>query len=697
VRIVLAQPGTEITRQVVALGDRNARFLGHFPEAAFQREAGKERIIAAVDEAERVVGYVLFRTTRERAVVQHLCVDTSARGKGVARRLTDELKLRTRHLGSIVCHCAKEFTDSLAIWQRLGFVPMGEKAGRGANRRPLIRLVFDHGHGHLFSDLEATLAEDTIVAVMDLNVALALHDLEDEESDAEVAVLRSDWLQEEVSLWVTNESLGEVARQDDLVERRRRTRQLLGVPAVSRGPAEDQIHNEVVTLMGAPVRLQDASDRRQLAQAIAGEAEVFLTRDEGILKHAEAIEERFAMAVLRPSELVLRLDEIARRGDYAPARLHGSAIEARLLRAGEIDAVVSYFLNNAAGEPRHELRDTLCRLAAQPDKSHVLLVEGNKGDGKPFRALLAWEEGGSGRANIVLLRAFPDRLAETLVRHLLYLVIRRSVGAGPCVVAITDRMTIHPVGSAADALGFVNEAGCLLKWSARGIRLRPVLAEEMASSASACGQGRAALAPLVNLCRAPDISVADEASLERLIWPCLLNSAHLQTFVVPIQPRYARDLFDAGLGSESLFGGNPALLLNCENVYYRSSHVEVVRAPSRVLWYVSYDGDQVVRQLRGFSAVLGTEVGSAKDLFRKYRRLGVYEWGDVAGMTDGDPQGEVMVIRFGPTECFPNPMNGPMLRGLIAKHRAAGPPPLTMPVEIPGSCLEEIMGFCYGN
>ena len=75
--------------------------------------------------------------------------------------------------------------------------------------------------------------------------------------------------------------------------------------------------------------------------------------------------------------------------------------------------------------------------------------------------------------------------------------------------------------------------------------------------------------------------------VERDLWPLKLRDFDLPAFIVPIRPEWAMHLFDVEIASQDLFGGEPKLILNAENVYYRSSFPKVLHSPGRVLWYVS--------------------------------------------------------------------------------------------------------------
>ena len=52
----------------------------------------------AIDSAEECVGYLLYRISRERAIIVHLCVTSAARRNGIASRLIEYLKAEVKDL-----------------------------------------------------------------------------------------------------------------------------------------------------------------------------------------------------------------------------------------------------------------------------------------------------------------------------------------------------------------------------------------------------------------------------------------------------------------------------------------------------------------------------------------------------------------------------------------------------------------------
>jgi hypothetical protein len=148
------------------------------------------------------------------------------------------------------------------------------------------------------------------------------------------------------------------------------------------------------------------------------------------------------------------------------------------------------------------------------------------------------------------------------------------------------------------------------------------------------------------------------SQLEHVLWPGKLAEACLRSYIVPIRPHYAEQLFESRLAGESFLGADLDLALNPESAYYRSARFASMRFPSRVLWYVS-DNDiyQDVKSIRACSRVTEIMIGTPKLLFRRFGRLGVYKWRKVVE-TAGGLNRKLMAFRFDDTELLrPVPWN----------------------------------------
>ena len=117
-------------------------------------------------------------------------------------------------------------------------------------------------------------------------------------------------------------------------------------------------------------------------------------------------------------------------------------------------------------------------------------------------------------------------------------------------------------------------------------------------------------------------------------------------------------LFDEAIARGTLFGAEPELVLSSENAYYRHAiNPASIPAPARILWYVSHqEFEPHSKQIRACSLLEEVSVGRPKNLYRRFRRLGVYEWSDVIGLADNDENRDVMVLRFSHTELLTSPI-----------------------------------------
>lgn len=163
--------------------------------------------------------------------------------------------------------------------------------------------------------------------------------------------------------------------------------------------------------------------------------------------------------------------------------------------------------------------------------------------------------------------------------------------------------------------------------------------------------------------------------LEQGFWPLKITGAGIPASTVPIRPEWARQLFDRGLSEGELFPARSELVLNRENVYYRSSKSPGPDAPSRLLWYVSQsrNSPETTGCIRACSRLLSKETASAKELFKKFRRIGIYEWRDVERLTDGDPSEPIMALHFSDTELFSRPVPLARLREIGAGRMLQSP------------------------
>jgi len=674
-----------VLEDVIRLSDQNRKFLGFFPQKAFIKSAATDLILCAVDEGGQFCGYLLYYVARGRVVIQQLCVDPQIRRKGVGKALVDHLKAITSHLDGILLHCCRDF-PSHQFWPQMGFVALDEKPGRGEKQRVLTRYWFDHGHATLFS---SSLEHGKTIAVMDANVLFDIQDGRDVESTA----LLADWLSENVELKITTEVFNEVDRQQDAVERKRRKSFARYFEQVECRPVEVQgIINELANLLPVVKKPSDRSDQRQLAMAIRGGAEFFLTRDSGLLTCAERLFECLGITVIHPAEFILCIDELIRRVDYQPVRLAGTRITVRRIRGRDVSVLGQTFLSYGMGEKlaafERRLHSALCR----PTVGTGYLVEDTCGE---RLGLVALCQENDQIFTIPFFRVKRGTLAPTLARGLAMLLLKEVVGQreGLSLMILTDPYVDNWAGLALCELGFSKSDRAWVKISCGGINAPKTLAQEIRSFEMKCSVHRsicADVARVLETCAGEDVSSDFLVKTEQRIWPGKLRTSGLPNFIVPIQPRWAIHLFDEDLARQNLFGAASTPALSCENVYYRAKDPQVLQAPGRILWYVSEDkGYQGSKSIRACSILHEVATGKAKDLFSRFQRLGIYNWDDVRRTAKGDPNGQIMAFRFAMTHTFAKPILWEEVQRILLAQ-VGTEPPLSTPLRVPQACFEAI-------
>lgn len=404
---------------VKALGAANSQTLGFFPEGAFDDYARRKQILVALDDNHSCVGYLLYRISQERATIVHICVDHSQRTSGIATALFYRLRESVRDLRGIGLRCRRDYEAS-RLWQKLGFVAQYDQPGRGKVKTDLTYWWFDNGHPTLFTDAVAEQVKSKICIAIDSNIFFDLFD-SSRGGHVESGSLRADWMSDAIEICVTDEILNDINRSKD-EEERQRERELVKQFTVL--PCDRTKLNTVAESLAEffPKRMsqRDESDRWQLARTIAANIQFFITRDQSLLDLSSKVYQTFGTTILRPTDLIIRLDELRREVEYAPRRLAGTLSEIRLVQAGQEEELAVKFQAAAFGESKSAFKSHLRDLLASPDRNacHVALnIE------KEPIGLFALTRSEAGALEIPLIRIarvgcdYPGKVRDVLGSH----------------------------------------------------------------------------------------------------------------------------------------------------------------------------------------------------------------------------------------------------------------------------------------
>lgn len=672
--IIAAAADSLHLQTVKALWRAHSNTLGFLPEGAFLDYARQRHLLVSLNHTGHCVGYLLFRETKDKATIVHLCIADDARGQGHAQALVRRLIDMTRHLRGIGLRCRRDF-PAYSFWPKLAFAAISEAPGRAAKGSQTTYFWLDHGHPNLFTQEVAA-----VDAVIDSNVFVDLVDSRNEESLG----LLADWLEDSIRLCITPEHYNEFDRSPDSGLRLRRRVQAASYHCLDCAPDEyrkaETLLKPLFQTLGS---LQDQSDFRHLVRAIAGGADVFVTRDEPMLDRTDEVYASCGLSIVRPSELIGRIDELLREREYQRFQVAGTRHISRRRTSTADDALIDAI--RGSNEAKRRLRAELQPLLANPQRFSCFVVTDSDEQVLAFYVLERQQR----LDQIPYLRICSNRLAGTLARSILTGVTHQAARDGKLGVLLTEPVLTDDLRAACTDLGFLSIQIGRLKLVVSGVHS----ASSLAGKVSEIQIEDSAIRQVMDVLRTPfDARVASE--LEHLLWPAKITHTDLPTFVVAIRPEYAQHLFDEGLAKQSLFGADVELALNPESVYYRSASQRIITAPGRVLWYVSGKGKFAgTMAIRACSRVVEVCVGKPKHLFKRFQRLGVYEWSDVLNTAKGDFARDIMAVRFDDTERI-GPLKWENFQPILKRYGIRTS--LESPARIPQAAFNEIYTLAVG-
>jgi predicted nucleic acid-binding protein/GNAT superfamily N-acetyltransferase len=670
----------------------NASTLGFFTQGAFEDYASRKQILVALTNDNQFLGYCLYRVSRSTAHIVHLCIGESFRGRGIAGILVRRLREVTKDLKGIRLRCRQDY-DANEIWPKLHFVRSGEEIGRSKDGKKLTVWWLSHNHPNLFTDLEAEALAGKLSVALDANVFFDLIDPArpyHEESQA----LTVDWLSD-LELCLTDEINNEISQNKREVDRQK---SFAAASQYTRLRCDndvlDTVSEKLKTVLKPINAKNDAADFRQLARTIAADAKFFVTRDNDLLGRADDIYQAFGVTVIRPADLIVQFDALRREDEYQPVRLMGTLSEVRRVQSKEESQLAACFLCSSQGEAKSDFQKELRLLLASPEKyicNLALDVERNP------MALFVYDASEKDTFTVPLLRTSKGRLSNTLLRLLILRAVIESTRTKHVFTAIIDKYLDENAKQALIELGFIVSNN---KW----VKLNPAVllsARELAAYLMEMkvpfeGQQEFLTGLTSTLQKSDPATQANLlAEIERLLWPCKISDAEIPSFIIPIRPNWAKDLFDEKLASQTLFGAVQELALNRESVYYKKTRNSGgLQAPGRILWYVSGKGSlEGKKSLRACARIEEVIIGKPNELYRRFKRLGVYTWEHVFNTADRDINKAIMAIRFSDPELLPNPIAHKHLQDILRQHEIKTQ--LQSPVRISPQVFSEL--YSLGN
>lgn len=657
IKVFQIDHNSKYLNNVIALGDTYKSTLGLFPKDAYKESASKKWIIVAVDDTkDKLAGYLLYSVSRRTMLVSivHLCVDEPWRGNGITKLLFNELKRLTKdgYLGVRV-RCRVDYPAN-KLWPKLDFVAIGEMNGRGKKETRLTKWKYEYDHTSLFAYASLQSENSKPKVVIDANVLYQLQHPELTESEESLPLLEP-WL--DIELYITPEMLNEINRNKDKVKREVTRKFASSFNIVDSKASENKFQKtqeELRPLFPATLSQSDLSDLKQLAYAISASIPFFVTRDGPMLGRADDVFEKFDIQILKPSDLILMQDELMRGDDYSPSRLAGSQIRLEKVHSQQSNKLLDQFLPDQV-ETKGVFNKKLQLVLSNASTIETFVVIDSQGD---EQGLISYSRQFEGQLVVPIFRVRQAPVCRYVAKYLVNNLVLTAAAENRNIIKVTDGFASEKVIFSLQESGFFRIQDDWVK----------IILQEVANISDTVVRLTSPVWPdfvmnpidtlVSTLSNSPSQAVLQE--IEKSLWPFKITDVNIPAFIVPIRPEWAMHLFDMDIARQDLFGSEPSLILNAENVYYRSSVPKVLSAPGRVLWYVSagnkrYQGSM---HLRACSYLDDVEIGKPKQLFSKYKKLGIYKWKDVYNeVADGDLNKDIMAFKFSKTEVFSSPIS----------------------------------------
>jgi hypothetical protein len=386
-----------------------------------------------------------------------------------------------------------------------------------------------------------------------------------------------------------------------------------------------------------------------------------VTRDEKLLFKAPEILESFDLQLLSPVEFISRLDSIEREQEYYPSRLGASSIVKKRLESSEVTRFIQSFRRHPY-EKINNFRALIDACLVEPKNTLVQVAFDTNGE---MAASIATNHQSPHLIRIPILRINTPPLAKTILRHLLMKAIVDAAQIDAHSIHVVDLHLTHEVTDALTEMGFGLTADGWVKPIVRGFHNLASARQNLEGMGLVWGES-ACHSTIDQLCT--------------LIWPGKLVSEQITPYLIPIQSQWAEHFFDIKPTFQrlpGLSGINDELHLGVEAVYFTASPISI-KPPGHILWYVSSGNEGLgPQQVKATSRLREVVRGTPKELFSRFRRLGIYQWKDILVTAKGDPQAQLTALRFSHTENFLQPMDCNFLRDCQVFPPYPGPRPIS--------------------
>lgn len=646
-----------IIDQVIALADKNRKTLGFLPHGAIREQCQNGNAFVCLLE-DKLVGYILFSNLKRSYIVKikHFCILEDFRGKNIGENIFHEFKKTIKDAYYIELSCRDDYHIN-SFWHRLGFNIAKGREGRAINALSILHQFRYKLQDDFLSILEDS--EQRPKIQLDSSIIFSLQlDTKVFEGDNSLLAYWND-----VVFCIAQVVYEDIERQEN---------EKIKIASIEKAnkfyklPATCKEFYEALEAIHITFPKITESDRKQLACAIANKINYFVTRDSQLLGFFKDFADKYNLLIQSPAEFYSHFDSIINRErvDSHFQTAQGKLVDIKL----NIADMCADYLNHGAGEPKQKFLDKFSKNIHNSALKSILI--NNEVVGILFYTI----DNGIQSIHLLRLRQNKFNIAYDVSSFILRELIQLAAQSSVHLIEINDENVHKKTTLAANDLGFTNNKKITMGYIGRKKDFYDLLIKNYAT------------------CIDQDIFVSLNKNdacedkfysyeLEKRYFPAKFCDVDIPAYIIPINPMWAKDLLTPNVEDQhSLLVSKKSNILLSNNSVYFSAKKQAINIPARVLWYItkSRQAQNSVSRWKGHviasSYIDEVVIGSKSDIFKKFWRLGVYEWKDI---NKGSSKTCTAIV-FSGTEVFNTKIPYGDVKQSISEHMGKGITPISV-------------------
>jgi Acetyltransferase (GNAT) domain len=647
VEIKLIHEDSPFVEEINKLADENVKTLSFRPYAFYRQRAQNPGIFIALVDG-NLAGYLIWSINSKTRYVRiwQLCIQAKYRGQKVARKLNNYLINHiNKEARGIRLECRADYGID-EMWINLGYSPIFEKPAKTEGCTLKVWSI-----DFIASNYPSIFSSDYNNLKCSID-AYTLYKIISEEGESTIK-----WLRSEFQICITAEIFVEI---DQVYSGNPKTRNYLRNLLVSfdqslSNPQEFQSSYENLKefLKTNKISLSEI-EIRHIARCISSDICYFLTSKSSLLNLSNLIYSKTGVRFICCEDAIDLKDNNPDELTYQPIRLESANIQILNLKNSDLDEIVKkiccIYLDSDPQTLLTTLRNYLLHSANFEFK--VLAYEN-----QPCVFYISATE--NNNLEIPFIRLTSDlSLSSTLLNFVINRLVEDGISNKCLFVRISDL-------GLRDLERSVLENQYFIKNKNTDVWLKICYRETLSSQKTIqyLNQISKTSPEYENVSQVISVYLQSQnvlygMDIERILWPLKIEDYEIPSFIIPIKPEYAKELFDRNLAKETLFGVQRSdLFLSLDRVYYKNPNAGLKKEPARILWYVSQSSDKGYSDLssiRACSQVDKVLIDSPEEAYRKFQHLGYYNIEQVRQCAS--KSNKVMAIKFSHTELLDYPI-----------------------------------------